>query len=391
MEINSGRTYECIVIGAGVIGCSAAYHLAKSGRKVLLLEQSTTASGASGAAAGMLAPDHEHFANETLKRLALRSRELYPSLVRELEELTGTPIGLNCSGFVTPALNAESADKLREEAGLFLPDSLQNGTEWWDSVRLRKEIPYFRNDISGAIYRRNELQLLPRELTRALLKGAMHYGARIRQETVIKPVIVSGRLVGLETDQGLLACEQAVIASGMQSGELLRAAGIEASFEPVKGEIVAVRAAGIELRHTVYAHDLYLVPKPKRELWIGATSLPGENDTRVSVEGVRSLLNRAAAWFPGLEKAELVSAWAGVRPKTADGLPYIGPLSQVEGLFAAAGHYRNGILLAAVTGDIVSRWITGALEGKLACDLAPFSPDRVRNPSFAEQAGQYSV
>lgn len=364
-NVDTARRSEFIVVGGGIIGSAIAYFLARDGKDVLLLEGEGMASGASGAAAGMLAPHLESFAVPALKNLAERSLKLIKPLIDDLSALTPIDVALNSAGFVSPFMN-DSMESMKTDY-----------QEYWNPLKLRREIPAICDQAEGAYYYPDQLQLLPAQLNRALIDGARVKGARyLEQQPVVSLNIRNGNVCGVETSTGSYACDNVIIASGLGLGIRggLSGLGIDLPTVAVKGEIVAVYSPEIRLDYTIYTHDVYLVPKPGGEIWIGATSLPFHNDKTVSVKGILQLLQKGSKWIPQLEHAAYARCWAGLRPQTIDGLPYIGQYKGITGLYIAAGHYRNGILLSAVTGEMISRLVAGESEEELG--ITEFSPMR---------------
>ncbi|GAK39487.1 glycine oxidase ThiO [Paenibacillus urinalis] len=364
--VGTVRRSEFIVVGGGVIGSAIAYFLARDGKDVLLLEGKGMASGASGAAAGMLAPHLEFFSTPALKNLAERSLKLIKPLINDLSNITPIDVGLNSTGFVSPFMN----DSM---------ESIKTGyQEYWNPLKLRTEIPAICDQAEGAYYYPDQLQLLPNQFNRALIDGAKAKGARyLEQQPVVSIDVQNGAVHGVETSTGSYTCDNVIIASGLGLGIRggLSSLGIDLPTVAVKGEMIAVSLPEIRLDYTLYTHDVYLVPKPGGEIWIGATSLPFHNDKTVSVKGILQLLHEGSKWIPQLEHAAYARCWAGLRPQTIDGLPYIGQYKGITGLYIAAGHYRNGILLSAVTGEMISRLVAGESEEELG--ITEFSPMRI--------------
>lgn len=357
---------ECIVIGAGVIGCSIAYHLAKDGRRTILLERSCIGGDATGAAAGMLAAESEEFSNPAMRRFALHSRNMYPSLIPELEDLSGISTGYRKAGFVIPVKSRDQLESWKRSN----QHPWSESSVWWDAEELFRKIPAMDRRAIGAIHRPEETQLVPLDLTRAYAKAAVQKGAVIMENTQVDQMIIrNGKLRGIESTKGFLSCEQAVIAGGLRSEKLLAQAGLTIPMYPVKGEVAAVQLPNKPLEHTIYAEDIYLVPKPGNELWIGATSIPHVMDRSVTPSGLQLLLERATGWLPCIQEASFLRAWAGLRPQTVDGLPYMGKAPQAEGIYAAVGHFRNGILLSAATGEAMAAMLRGVSASDLGIEI----------------------
>ncbi|WP_226003121.1 glycine oxidase ThiO [Paenibacillus sp. BJ-4] len=368
---------ECLVIGGGVIGSSIAYHVAREGRSTIMLERMMPGEGASGAAAGMLAAESEEFTDPELQQFARTSRDAFPELVRELERLSGVSVEFRTEGFVTP-FRSEAEGERRWKAVKTREDSQP---EWWDARELARRIPGLNRQAIGAIYRSKETQLVPVQLCRAYAGAATVLGATVWSGTHAEQLVIqSGRVCGVVTDRGFFSCNQVIIAGGLDSMNLLEQVGFHYPLDPVKGEVVAVSLKDHPLEYTIYADDIYLVPKQKNELWIGATSLPNRYDKEVTVEGLEGLLARASAWLPRVREASFIRTWAGLRPQAAAGRPFIGAVPGVEGVYVAVGHYRNGILLSDATGRAMAALLKGTDAAELG--ISKFSSTRIKEESL---------
>ncbi|WP_145410296.1 glycine oxidase ThiO [Paenibacillus xylanexedens] len=357
---------ETIVIGGGVIGCAIAYELAARGQDVLLLERARIAEGASCAAAGMIAADSEHFSSPMMANLATMSRQLLHEQCEQLSSLSGMHIGFQQIGFITPVRLEKD---LNSDSTATAPRSITSEI-WWDVIKAQQKAPWLSKNIYGAYYRPLECDVLPVNLTQAYAKSAQALGARIIEGVHHVNLRVDANGVqGVETSIGTMTCRNVIVANGLQGEVLMKQAGLQLPTMPVKGEIAAVQFSDhtgqLAPDKTVYADDIYIVPKANGEVWIGATVLQGESDLHVSAAGLQKLLERAASWVPGIAEAQFVRAWAGVRPSTPDGLPYLGACESMPGLYAAFGHHRNGILLSAVTGSLLADFIGGKSSEEL--------------------------
>ncbi|WP_068499872.1 glycine oxidase ThiO [Paenibacillus kribbensis] len=368
---------ECLVIGGGVIGSSIAYHVAREGCSTIMLERMMPGEGASGAAAGMIAAESEEFADPELEQFAYTSRDAFPELVRVLERLSGVSVEFRTEGFVTP-FRSQAEGERRWKAANTREDTQ---SEWWDAEELARRIPGIDRQAIGAIYRPKETQLIPVQLCRAYTGAATVLGATIWSGTHAEQLVVKdGRVCGVVTDRGFVSCNQVIIAGGLESMNLLEQVGFHYPLYPVKGEVVAVSLKDHPLEYTIYADDVYLVPKQKNELWIGATNLPHHDDTEVTVAGLEGLLARASAWLPRVREASFVRTWAGLRPQAAAGRPFIGAVPGVEGVYAAVGHYRNGVLLSDATGRAMAALLKGANAAELG--ISKFSSACIKEESL---------
>ncbi|MCW3790619.1 glycine oxidase ThiO [Paenibacillus sp. LS1] len=374
---------ETIIVGGGVIGCAIAYELASRGQDVLLLERSVIAGGTSCAAAGMLAADSEDFAHPLMAKLARQSKQLLIEHQVLMATLSGVEVGLQRHGFLTPfrSYSELSSYKNNRNSGLSADEV------WWDRSTVQQEASWLNRDTYGAYYRPYESEILPVHLTKAYAESAQALGARVMED--IQDIRVRANehgVQGIITSIGEITCKHVIIAAGLQSEELMRHVDLSLPVWSVKGEIASVQFsdehAGYRPDRTVYAEDIYIVPKANGEVWLGATSLPGRTDLNVSVQGVQKLLTAATHWVPGMKEAQFIRAWAGVRPATPDGLPYIGACKSIPGLFAAFGHYRNGILLSAITGRLIAELLAGKNSEELGIEA--LSPERLNRKGVAQ-------
>ncbi len=345
-----------VIVGGGVMGCSIAYHLELAGASVVLLERGEIGGESSGAAAGMLIAPIEDTADDAFNELRRASLAIYPELIGRVQDASGIDVEYKVTGMLRTAVKPETAAWLKQVA------HEQDGLSWLDHNEVREMEPALSEDVVGAAYSEDDADLNPGIWTKALAKAAESLGAEVRTGVTV------GELTdrGVTTDQGAVEGDAIIVAAGAWTGGLTT---IETP--PKRGQMIAFRSQA--LRHTVWGEDGYLVPKPGGFLWAGATVEDAGFDKQATEGGVDGLRSMAAGYVPGLEGADVARAWAGLRPGSADGMPVIGRLKGQENVCVATGHFRNGILLAPITGALVAELV---LEGRLDDRLAPFSPER---------------
>lgn len=367
------NTYDYIVIGGGVIGCSIAYRLAKSGCTVALFDAGA-AGKASLAAGGMLGAQNEFERENPLMEIALESRDLFPDLRDELLEESGVDIEFRRAGLIKVAASEEDRHSLiNQYRFLARKDASITWLEPQDVPKVEAQLSGFT---AGAIYLEKDNQVKAPLLALALLRSSVNAGVHVYEHKVVQELILeNGQALGVKTESGNMYAGRIIHAAGAWSSSLLAETGFTPPIIPVKGECVSVKLASHAPVKTVFAVDgCYIVPKRNREILIGATSTPNSFDPSVTAGGIRSLLNRAARLLPVLDTGTIERTWSGVRPQAADHLPVIGAHPLIDGLYICTGHYRNGILLSPITGLLMEKFLNGCPDTTVR--LAPFSPDR---------------
>jgi glycine oxidase len=350
--------YDVIIVGGGVIGSSIAFHLSKRGKKVLLVEKNQLATKASSAAAGMLGAQTELEKDSPLFRLARKSRAMFPKLSEELKELSGIDIELVQNGMIKIAETDEEMSLLQSLVPL--QQKLGEVTEWVPTDELRTQEPALSEHIKGAMSIPDDGNVSAPSLSKAFAHSAVALGTDIQEYTEVYDFIKEkDRVVGVQTLAGSIYADETIVAGGAWSEQLLKQADTQLNTYPVKGECFSVRVKVSPITRTVFANGCYIVPKLGGRLVIGATERANTFDETVSLKGVSRLMERATKIIPELENAQWEKAWAGIRPQTEDGLPYLGRHPKWDGLSIATGHYRNGILLSPITGWQMAELVEG--------------------------------
>jgi len=358
---------DVLVIGGGIIGLSVADALAREGLAVRVLESDQVAGAASGAAAGMLAPLSEALVHASgdpaanpLVRLGLESLSRFESLCHRLRDETGIDPELERSGLWRPVAN--ESERREAQAGFARIGGRAGAIEWGTRQELAESLPGLAEGIPGAFFSPLECHLRPPLLSRATAASLRARGVEIEEGVAVHRLRTEGaRVVGAETHAGLRRAGRVVVAAGPWTTALLEpvvGAATLPRIEPVRGQILALAAPLPAVRGIVYGSDVYCVPKRDGSWIVGATQERVGFDRRVTAEGVAQLLERARGLFPALEKATFVRAWAGLRPVEENHWPRVGT-TDVEGLFVAAGHGRNGVLLAPITAERLRDMMTG--------------------------------
>ena len=377
------ETADVIVIGAGVVGCSVAYYLAREGVGVTLLEREAIGSGASAHATGSLSLLGAEFSPGASFELARASYAEFPRIVPELESATGMDLLYQRRPSLRLALDDEEADLIKSLMAWQQPHVRMR---WIEAREIRAIEPRLSPSIIGGVYEDESAQLDSYRLNLALARGAELKGASILNREVTGLVANGSTISGVKTASGDLHCGAVVVAAGTWSRAFTPWLDFPVPVRPMKGERLLLNYPGEPLPA--------LISSPRRGHMIsrldGLTSVgstggrdydqrelfAGEEFDRQPTESARlELLRRAIDVFPDLERAELVQQLAGSRPLSPDSKPIIGPVPGRDGLFLATGHTTKGIHLGPITGRIIADYICRG-STQVVSDLGEFLPDR---------------
>jgi glycine oxidase len=381
------KTFDVAIIGGGVIGSSIAFELAAEKLDVILLDREEPGRGASWAAAGMLSPGPDSPDALPLVPLAKESLVLYPKFISAVEEASGLHSHFASEGalqvFLGPQGEAERNKMVVEFRGLDIaiePVPLDTARDMENATGA---------DVRAAAWLPEEATVDPRLLMSALLAGLRRRDVEIRSGCRVTSLLRQGvKCTGLIAGGDEIAAKAVVLAAGCHSSALVGEDSVEndwlsryAPTRPVRGQMLALHSPEVHLRRVLRSERGYLVPRLAGRIVAGSTLEEVGFDKRVTAGGMRKILGAAIELAPSLANAEIVETWAGLRPATPDNLPILGP-ADIDGLFIATGHYRNGILLAPVTAKLTRDWI---LNKTTTAASAIFSPLR-----FAERKIQPS-
>lgn len=342
------------VIGGGLVGLLAAWRLAQKGHAVTLIDMGPLGAAASSAAAGMLAPSAEHEQDGPHFRLGIAARDRYFSVCEELEAASNKQIARHKSGMAYVALDEVQARKLKARCDWLRAAGFS--AEWVADARsVHQEIAI---EMAGAAVFPDEAWVAPRDMIVAAARAA-----RLAGVTVIERVRVTkvdaGFTVHLE-DGNSLRAERVVIAGGAWSTHIpVEGAALpENAVEPVRGVLMQADWAPHTLDMIIAVRGGYVCPRGGSSVIIGTSSEDAGFDTTVTLEAIASIEARIHRVVPSLGNARIVDRWAGLRPYARRDTPIVSA-SKTKGLFYATGHYRNGVLLAPLSADIVAAIVSG--------------------------------
>jgi glycine oxidase len=378
--IRDSETAEVVIIGGGVIGLTIGRALALRGvENVMLLDRGELGAESSSAAGGMLAPQAEADRSDDFFEMACQSRDLYPGFAAALRAETGTDIELDTTGTLYLAFTEKDEEEVARRC------------EWQTQARLtleklsaedaRRLEPGISAMVRGALHFPLDIQVENRRLLHALVSANQRLGVRLITGTNVDSVrLQKGRVTGVETARGAISTRQVVVANGAWTSSLTISDSGSPTLprvpvEPVRGQMLCFASQPPLVRHVIYSPRGYLVPRADGRLLTGSTSDHAGFAKQVTASGVHTILSHALELTPGLAGLPLIDSWSGLRPRAADDLPVLGPCKEIEGLFYATGHYRNGILLAPITGELIAQLIIDKIQSPF---MTVFGPDRFK-------------
>ncbi|MEU2943059.1 glycine oxidase ThiO [Nocardiopsis alba] len=395
-------TNTVVVVGGGVIGRVTAWRAAQQGLDVTLVEpdpvdEPSHARAASTVAAGMLTPATEAvFGEEELMALGLRSARMYDDFVAEAEAASGRSVGHRRTGTLLVAFDRDDLAVLHDLHAL--QERLGIATERLGGRECRRLEPMLAPSVRGGVLAPEDHSLDPRLLLRALAEAGRRAGVREVSGTVAEvssPGPDGARLGVRPIDGPVLPAHQVVLAAGCWGDRITLPAPVVPPLRPVKGQLLRARVRAGEppivertVRGLVRGFPVYLVPRADGEVIVGATQEELGHDTALTAGGLWQVLRDARELVPGVGELEITETCVGLRPGSPDNEPLLGP-TRVPGLHLASGHFRHGVLLAPVTGEVMAEALTtGTLPEyarRFAADRAVPGGDTREKPTTWEE------
>lgn len=371
MAKDSSRAADVLIIGGGIIGCSIAWRLAQAGMKVTVLDCSEPGGEASSAAAGMLAPLGEMVEPPIFLELCVASRSLYPRFAAEIEEASGHHVGYRRDGSLLVALDQEGEEELRE---VHRKQTAQGFTlHPLTATEIHAREAGLSPQVRGGLFVPSDHWVDNERLMRALLIACERAGVRLEGGHAVNKFHMKGDHIesAAAANGANFTAKAFVLAAGCWSGDVARGLGIHVPITPCCGQMMEFESSR-ELPFVVRAGIHYLVPRPERRLLVGTTAEYAGFEKAVTAKGLLSILQGVLGLAPRVNAFRFLRAWAGLRPDTADHLPVLG-YGGIDNLVFATGHFRNGILLAPVTAEIIADLI---LRGSTPRPIEAYRPTR---------------
>ncbi len=355
---------DILIVGAGAIGLQTARLLAMAGCKVTLVDRSSAGTEASWAGGGIVSPLYPWRYSPAVTALAHWSQDFYPLLGQRLLEETGIDPEVHVTGLYWLDLEDEAealAWAARENRPLRkLP-----------VAEVEQRVPVLGRGYQNALYMDQVANVRNPRLLQALRAAVLKLGVELVEHWPVAGFLQQqGRIAGVRASDGReLRADAVVVAAGAWSGELLASLGLELPVEPVRGQMILFKCAADFLPAIVMASGRYAIPRRDGHILVGSTLEYTGFDKSTTAEALDSLRQSAAELVPALRDAEVVKQWAGLRPGSPDGTPYIGEVEGRPGLWLNCGHFRNGLVLAPASCQLLVDLLLGQQPG---IDPAPY-------------------
>jgi glycine oxidase len=367
----NARTPDCIVVGGGLLGLLTGHALTQVGAKIILLERWETGRESSWAGGGIVSPLVPWEYPDAVSTLVGWSQRHYPALARKLAEETGIDIEWVPSGLLMVGYAIDGRIDAWAERHRCRLHSL-------DAAETNALEPALAGGLPSSILLPDVGQIRNPRLCKALRQSLQLQGAVIHENTRVAGMIVQGRVIrGVRTSAGEFHADRVVIAAGAWSAELLGETGLHLPVSPVRGQMIQFEADPGLLKHIILYQNHYLIPRLDGLILAGSTLEHAGFDKRITPEARDELARAAIRLVPALSDCALVRQWAGLRPGSPDGVPFIGEHPSIKGLYVNTGHFRNGVVMAPASVQVLLERM-GMLPG--AMDPAPYAIDKYVEP-----------
>ncbi|MBT2371105.1 glycine oxidase ThiO [Pseudomonas fluorescens] len=362
----ANQQQQVVIVGGGVIGLLTAFNLAAQGLAVVLLDRSAVGQESSWAGGGIVSPLYPWRYSPAVTALAHWSQDFYPQLGERLFAATGVDPEVHITGLFWLDLDDET-EALAWAAREGRPLSKVDVSAAYDVV------PVLGSGFSQAIYMADVANVRNPRLVKSLKAALLALpGVTIHEQCAVAGFVQEGgKVIGVNTALGPVRGDHVVLAAGAWSGELLGSLGLVLPVEPVKGQMILYKCASDFLSSMVLAKGRYAIPRRDGHILIGSTLEHEGFDKTPTESALESLKASAVELIPALADAQVVGHWAGLRPGSPEGIPYIGKVPGFEGLWLNCGHYRNGLVLAPASCQLFADLL---LEHEPIIDPAPYAP-----------------
>ena len=341
------------IIGGGIIGLLTARELALAGQSVIVLDQARIGAEASWAGGGILSPLYPWRYPEPVNRLAHWSQQHYPSLAVELIQEGGIDPQWTQSGLLVLD-QTEQAEAITWAAAYGL------SCERLDARDCELLEPALRVPGQKALWFPTLAQVRNPRLVKSLKESCTRHGVELRASSPVTGITVRGdQITAVETSGASLAADAVVVATGAWSARLLSSLGMQIPVRPVRGQMIMYHLQPGQVQHINLYEGHYLIPRQDGRLLVGSTLEEADFDKSTTIEARQELVQFAGSLFPFLQEEQIEQQWAGLRPGSPNGIPYICQVPNMSGLYLNTGHYRNGVVLGLASARLLADMIVG--------------------------------
>lgn len=355
---------DCIIVGGGVIGLLTARKLHLEGLDVLLLEKGQLGGESSWAGGGIISPLYPWRYDDAVNVLAERSKKIYPDLSEQLLDETGKDSELINSGLFT--VISEGAEDILEWSATWSVDA-----SYVDDIDSIHDIESKVGEVvNQGIWMPQVMQIRNPKLVAALKASCKCLSIPYKEQTSVEEILIkNSKVCGVRTQQETVLADKVIIASGAWSAQF-SATSASVDVVPVKGQMIMYKGEPDLVRRIVLSEGHYIIPRRDGRILAGSTLEKIGFDKTISSDALDELHRSARQLVPLLDDLEVERQWAGLRPGTEKGIPYICQHDEVENLYVHAGHFRNGIVLGAASAELMADIV---LERTPWCDVRPYS------------------
>jgi len=357
---------DTLIIGAGIMGLLTGLQLAKAGLKVTILDAGSAGRESSWAGGGIVSPLYPWRYSSAVTALAQWSQSFYPALGEHLLDRTGIDPEVHATGLYW--LDLEDEALARDWA-----HKCDIALEQVEIAKVRSALPALGQGFTRALFMPGLANVRNPRLVKALQSALLKMpNVRLLENCAVSDFLIEGgRVCGTHTSSGVIRAGNVVLAAGAWSGELLKALGLDLPVAPVKGQMILYKCAEDFLPAMVLGKGRYAIPRRDGHVLIGSTLEHAGFDKTPTQDALASLKASAEELLPALAHAEVVGHWAGLRPGSPEGIPYIGELADFPGLWLNCGHYRNGLVLAPASCELLKNLLLGETP---IIDPQPYAP-----------------